>query len=54
MQGRHNIDMAPEATYFVDRYSNVNTPTKIELRDASGKLVKMLEENKEVNEALKM
>jgi len=53
MEGRHNIDMASEATYFIDRYSNVNTPTKIELRNASGKLMKMLEDNQEVNEALK-
>ncbi len=52
LTGRHNIDMAPEATYYIDKFSNVNTPPKIELRSASGKLVKILEENKSIEEAL--
>lgn len=52
MEGRHAIDMAPEATYYIDRYSNVNTPPKVALKNTSGKVVKMLEENKEVKEAL--
>ncbi|MBK6263493.1 S9 family peptidase [Marivirga sp. S37H4] len=52
LEGRHNIDMSPEATYYIDRFSNVNTPPKVELRNAPGKLVKTLEENQSVNEAL--
>ncbi len=51
-RGNHAIDMAPEATYFIDRFSNINTPTKVELRAANGKLVKSIEENATVNEAL--
>lgn len=52
LEGNHTIDMAENATYFIDRFSNVNTPTKVELRDTKGKLVKTLEDNKAVSEAL--
>ena len=45
--------MAPEANYYIDRYSNTQTPTKVDLRDASGKLVVQLEDNKEVVDAVK-
>jgi len=48
--GRHAIDMAPDANYYIDSYSNTTTPTKVDLRDASGKLIKRLEENKAVAE----
>ncbi len=51
-RGKHAIDMAPEASYFIDRFSNINTPTKVELRAANGKLIKSIEENASVKEAL--
>jgi dipeptidyl-peptidase-4 len=51
VEGRHRIDMAPEATYYIDRFSNVNTPTVVELRNGNGKLVKTLEDNAAVTAA---
>ncbi|MFQ3213569.1 MAG: dipeptidyl-peptidase-4 [Marivirga sp.] len=51
-KGRHNIDMAPEANYFIDKYSNTQTPPKVDLRNATGKLIISLEDNKEVSEAV--
>ncbi len=52
LPGRHAIDMADEATYYIDRFSNVKTPTQVALYNASGKLVKMLEDNKKVQQAM--
>ncbi len=51
-KGKHNIDMAPEATYYIDRFSNVDTPTIVELRETNGKLVKSIEDNAAVKDAL--
>jgi dipeptidyl-peptidase 4 len=48
--GRHYIDMSPGGQYFIDRYSNLQTPTQVELRDVQGKLVKVLEDNARVRE----
>jgi dipeptidyl-peptidase-4 len=39
--GRHNIDFSPNGKYFLDRYSNVTTPTQVELWE-TGKKPKML------------
>jgi dipeptidyl-peptidase-4 len=30
-EGRHQVDMAPNATYFIDRYSSVRQPRQVEL-----------------------
>lgn len=43
--GRHTVNMSPDGQYFIDRYSNVQTPTQVELCKASGKLLKSLEAN---------
>ncbi len=43
--GRHRINMAPGGTYFLDTYSNVTTPTQVDLRDTQGKLLKKLVDN---------
>ncbi|GAB3906199.1 S9 family peptidase [Larkinella knui] len=43
--GRHKIDFAPNSQYYIDRYSNVTTPTKVELWDTKGKMIKTLEAN---------
>ncbi|GAA5024175.1 peptidase S9 [Marivirga lumbricoides] len=52
LPGKHSVDMAPEATYYIDRFSNVNTPPKVELHSANGKLIETLADNKEVKQAL--
>lgn len=51
-EGRHNVNMAPNAKYFIDRYSNIDTPTKVDLRDNKGNLVKALEKNERVHKYL--
>lgn len=48
--GDHNITMGPNAKFYLDRYSNVNTPTQVELRQRNGQLIKTLEDNTEVTE----
>jgi dipeptidyl-peptidase-4 len=46
--GRHTVNLSPNGQYFIDRYSNVQTPTQVELRDTQGKLIKALETNASV------
>lgn len=43
--GRHTVNLSPNGQYFIDRYSNVQTPTQVELCDTQGKLIKALETN---------
>jgi dipeptidyl-peptidase-4 len=43
--GRHSIDMSPNDKYYIDRYSNISQPTKVDLRNGSGKLLKNLADN---------
>ena len=48
--GRHTVNLSPNGRYFIDRYSNVQTPTQVELRDTQGKLIKALETNAKVTD----
>ncbi|PRY29267.1 dipeptidyl-peptidase-4 [Spirosoma oryzae] len=48
--GKHTVDFSPNGQYFIDQYSNVQTPTQVELRDVSGKLIKTLETNESVKQ----
>ncbi len=48
--GRHTVNFSPNGQYFIDRYSNVQTPTQVELRDTKGQLIKALETNKKVTD----
>jgi dipeptidyl-peptidase 4 len=45
-QGSHRIDLSPSNNYFIDVWSDVNTPSQVRLYDASGKLVRVIAENK--------
>ena len=45
-EGTHRIDVSPTHNYFVDTWSDLNTPSQIRLFDASGKLVRVIAENK--------
>lgn len=42
----HQVQMSPEASYFITSYSNVSTPTKRALLDNNGKLIKELGDSK--------
>ncbi len=45
-EGTHRIDVSPANNYFVDFWSDLNTPSQIRLYDAGGKLVRVIAENK--------
>lgn len=49
-EGYHEINMSTNTAYYLDSYSDVRTPLQVGLFDAQGKLVKMLEENREVRD----
>ena len=52
--GTHNIDMSPDTKYFIDTYSSGNKPPVYSLyKGYSGKLVKMLKENKALEGKMK-
>ena len=44
--GTHSVDFNPTFTAFVDRWSDINTPTQTRLYDADGTLIRVIEENK--------
>jgi dipeptidyl-peptidase 4 len=44
-EGNHRIDMSPNATYFIDRYSSVHQPTQVELWSAAGQKLRTMESN---------
>jgi dipeptidyl-peptidase-4 len=48
VKGRHKIDMAPNGKYYLDTYSNVDSPTKIGLYDNEGELIKPIVDNASV------
>lgn len=41
-KGTHAVDVSPSGHFFVDRYSALNTPPRIELRDNQGELVQKI------------
>jgi dipeptidyl-peptidase-4 len=45
-EGTHRINFSPAYNYFVDSWSDLNTPTQIRLYDSTGKLVRVVNENK--------
>ena len=45
-EGSHAATMSPAANFFIDKWSDVNTPTQTRLYDADGKLVRAIAENK--------
>ena len=45
-EGSHRLDLSPANNYFVDVWSDVNTPSQVRLYDATGKLVRVIADNK--------
>jgi dipeptidyl-peptidase-4 len=45
-EGSHSSDFNSSFSLFLDRWSDVNTPTQVRLLDADGKLVRIIEENR--------
>lgn len=52
-KGNHSINMSKDFKYFIANYTNSSRPLMVRLFDATGKLVKTLEENNELRERLK-
>jgi dipeptidyl-peptidase-4 len=47
-EGTHRINMSPNATYFIDRYSSLRQPTQVELWTAAGQKLRTMENNSAV------
>jgi len=45
-EGTHKASFSPNARYFVDFWSDVNTPTQVRLYDSDGALVRAVDENR--------
>ena len=45
-EGTHRVELSPAKNYFIDTWSDVNTPSQVRLHDASGRLVRVINENK--------
>ncbi len=53
-KGTHGINFSPDFSYYLDTYSDANTPLSVGLHTApAGKLVKMLETNDDLKNRLK-
>lgn len=52
-KGRHSFDVSPNGKYYIDDYSNINTPRQVELWTTKGKMLKKYEDNAEVKEYVK-
>ena len=50
--GNHRINMAPTATFFLDRYSSLQQPTQVEMWAAPGTKLRTLEANASVTKWL--
>jgi len=50
--GKHVINMTPTCSYFIDSYSDINTPATTSLYDGSGKAIKVMEDNAKLKATL--
>ena len=45
-EGHHRPNFSPTGAYFIDSWSDVNTPTQVRLHASDGSLVRVIEENR--------
>ncbi len=45
-EGNHRTSFNSTGSHFIDNWNDVNTPTQVRLMDSSGKLVRVIDENK--------
>ncbi|MFT5773163.1 MAG: dipeptidyl-peptidase-4, partial [Algoriphagus sp.] len=50
--GTHSINMSPDHRFFIDYYSTTAKPVTVTLNEASGKQLKVLEDNASLNKTL--
>ncbi|MDX2432874.1 MAG: DPP IV N-terminal domain-containing protein [Bacteroides sp.] len=41
-EGNHRVNMSPNGKYFIDSYSDITTPSTVDLRDGKGELITTL------------
>jgi len=46
--GNHNLNVSPNGLYYLDVYSNVDTPTQVEMWTTKGKMLTKIADNKNV------
>lgn len=51
-KGTYSVNMSKDFKYFIANFSNSATPLKVTLNEASGKLLKVLEDNQELKSKL--
>lgn len=51
--GTHSATFSPDFAYFIDEFSNAETPTQYRIMDNNGKEVRLLEDNKAFAEQIK-
>lgn len=52
-EGTHDISMGSNGKYFINRYSNISTPTQVELWSVMDGQIEVLEDNDSVKEYIK-
>ena len=52
--GKHSFNLSPDTKYYIDIYSSVNTPKRVELRDTDGKLINRLENNDGITQFIEL
>lgn len=45
-EGNHRASFSANSSYFIDNWSDINTPAQVRLYEATGKLVRVIDENK--------
>ena len=50
--GNHSVNVSPDGKYFTDRYSSVETPAQVALKNSRGKTIELLADNKNVDQYL--
>ncbi len=51
-KGTHTINMSPDHRFYIDYYSTASSPLTITLNEASGKQIKLLEDNERLKSSL--
>jgi dipeptidyl-peptidase-4 len=51
-KGTHAINMSSDSKFYIDYYSTADTPVKVTLHEASGKEIKVLEDNQALKDKL--
>jgi dipeptidyl-peptidase-4 len=51
-KGTHAINMSPDRKFYIDYYSTAESPARVTLNDASGKEIKVLEDNQDLKDRL--